>query len=371
MTSTKSVSRVVALEEAFLHPRVWELFPEPLQRKYQPVRARLSDVGAERIRLMDAAGIDVQVLSHVGPGVQILADEQAELAVAVCREVNDWLAAVVAAHPARFAGFAMLPTQSPVHAADELERCVRDLGFKGALINGHTNGRYLDDPSFDVLLDRAESLGVPIYIHPIDPPQAVTDCYYAPFDPALVPTWGWPVETGTHLLRVICAGVFDRHPNLKVIVGHMGELLPFCFTRLNVGMTMAGWLLDDLKTPHPPMRNSVGYYLRENVFITSSGVFDVPVFDCARAMLGLDNLMFSVDHPFQDNFAAMEFLDRCDLSPEDKERFAHRTADQLLRLDDRLADTGVAGAAHRDTWYRLTSRAKSKIGRALISALVK
>ena len=164
------------MEEAFLHPRVWDLFSESLQRKYQPVRARLSDVGAGRIRLMDAAGIDLQVLSHVQPGIQVLADEQAELAVTVSREVNDWLAEAVAAHLARFAGFAMLPTQSPAHAAEELARTVGDLGFKGALINGHTNGRYLDDPSFDVLLGRAESLGVPIYIHPTDPPQAVTDC---------------------------------------------------------------------------------------------------------------------------------------------------------------------------------------------------
>jgi predicted TIM-barrel fold metal-dependent hydrolase len=207
--TTKSVSRVVALEEAFLHPRVWDLFPESLQRKYQPVRARLSDIGAERIRLMDAAGIDVQVLSHVAPGVQILADEHAELATAVCGEVNDWLAVMIAAHPDRFAGFAMLPTQSPGNAADELERTVRDLGFKGALINGHTNGRYLDDPAFDVLLGRAESLGVPIYIHPTDPPPAMSHMYYEPFESALVPTWGWPVETGTHVLRFICAGVFD------------------------------------------------------------------------------------------------------------------------------------------------------------------
>jgi predicted TIM-barrel fold metal-dependent hydrolase len=368
------VSRVVALEEAFLHPRVWDLFPEPLQRKYRPVRARLSDVGSERIRQMDAAGIDVQVLSHVQPGLQLLPDEQAELAVAVSREVNDWLAAAVADHPDRFAGFAMLPTQSPAQAAQELERTVRQLGFKGALINGHTNGRYLDHPSFDVLLGRAESLDVPIYIHPTDPPQPVTDIYYAPFDSALVTTWGWPVETGTHLLRLICAGVFDRHPNLKIIVGHMGELLPFCFTRLNVGLTMAGWLLgsesESSDLARPPMRNNVGYYLRENVFITSSGVFDVPVFDCARAMLGLDNLMFSVDYPFQDNFAAMEFLQRCDLSAEDKERFAHRTASSLLKLDNQPAHS-AARPAVGDTWYRLRSRATSKIGRALISALVK
>jgi predicted TIM-barrel fold metal-dependent hydrolase len=373
MVPTKSVSRVVALEEAFLHPRVWDLFPASLQQKYQPVRARLSAVGAERIRLMDAAGIDVQVLSHVGPGVQILADEQAELAVAVCREVNDWLAEVIAAYPARLAGFAMLPTQSPAHAAEELERTVRDLGFKGALINGHTNGRYLDEPSFEVLLGTAESLGVPIYIHPTDPPQTVSDVYYAPFDSALVPTWGWPVETGTHLLRLICSGVFDRHPNLKIIVGHMGELLPYCFTRLNVGLTMAGWLSapESHGEPSAGMRNNVGYYLRENVFITSSGVFDVPVFDCARAMLGLDNLMFSVDYPFQDNFAAMEFLERCDLPPEDKERFAHSTAENLLKLDNRPSGVGAASPGLGDVWFRLRSRTKSKVGRALISALVK
>jgi predicted TIM-barrel fold metal-dependent hydrolase len=364
-------SRVVALEEAFAHPRVWELFPEALQRKYQPVRARLSDVGPGRIRLMDAAGIDVQVLSHVAPGVQILGDAQAELAVTVCREVNDWLAETVAAHPTRFAGFAMLPTQSPADAADELQRAVADLGLKGALINGHTNGRYLDEPEFDVLLAQAESLDVPIYIHPTDPPSAVTDVYYAPFDSALVPTWGWPVETGTHLLRLICAGVFDRHPNLKIIVGHMGELLPYCYTRLNSGLTMAGWLLGGESDARPVMRNAVGYYLRENVFITSSGVFDVPVFDCARAMLGIDNLMFSVDHPFQDNFAATEFLKRCNLSDEDRERFAHRTAEALLKLDGRSGDADNPRAAVGDSLYRWRSRATSKIGRALISALVK
>jgi len=370
MIPRKPVSRVIALEEAFLHPRVWDLYPESLRRKYQPVRARLNDVGTGRIRLMDAAGIDMQVLSHVQPGIQMLADAQAELAVAVCREVNDWLAEAIAAHPTRFAGFAMLPTLSPRDAADELERTVRDLGFVGALINGHTNGRYLDDPAFDVLLARAESLGVPIYIHPTDPPTPVSDVYYAPFESALVPTWGWPVETGTHVLRLICAGVFDRHPDLKIIVGHMGELLPYCFTRLNVGLTMAGWLLTP-ESGNQAIRNNVGHYLRRNVFITSSGVFDVPVFDCARAMLGLDNLMFSVDYPFQDNFAAMEFLRRCDLAPDDKERFAHRTAETLLRLDNRPPATRAAAINFGDAWYGLRARTQSKVGRALISALVK
>jgi predicted TIM-barrel fold metal-dependent hydrolase len=169
---------------------------------------------------------------------------------------------------------------------------------------------------------------------------------------------------------LICAGVFDRHPNLKIIVGHMGELLPYCFTRLNAGLTMAGWL-SPTEAEHPPMRNNVGYYLRQNVFITSSGVFDLPVFDCARAMLGPDNLMFSVDYPFQDNFAATEFLERVGLSTEGKERFAHRTAETLLKLDGRQRWGRDRSAGIGDTWYRLTSRAKSKIGRALIAALVK
>lgn len=317
---------------------------------------------------MDAAGIDLQVLSHVQPGAQMIPDEQTELAVSVCREVNDWLAAAIAAYPTRFRAFAMLPTQSPPQAADELQRTVRDLGFVGALINGHTNGRYLDDPAFDVLLAGAESLGVPIYIHPTDPPQTVADGYYAPFESALVPTWGWPVETGTHLLRLICAGVFDRHPNLKVIVGHMGELLPYCFSRLNVGLTMAGWLLPpDLEKGG--MRYNLGHYLRRNVFVTSSGVFDIPVFDCARAMLGLDNLMFSVDYPFQDNFTAMDFLHRCDLTPTDQERFAHGTAEDLLGIGNR---PGPARPIARlgDAWYRMRVRAQSKVGRALISTLV-
>jgi len=329
MVTNKSVSRVVSLEEAFLHPRVWDLFPKSLQHRYAALTARLTDI-SERLRLMDAAGIDMQVLSHIQPGTQILANTDAELATEICREVNDWLADVVAAHPTRLAGFATLPTQSPPDAAAELERTVRELGFKGALINGHTNGRYLDHPSFDVLLEKTASLQVPIYIHPTDPPHAVSQAYYEPFS-ALVPTWGWPVETGTHLLRLICSGAFDRHPDLTIIVGHLGELLPYCYTRLNAGTTMS----DGLLVPHTGMRNDngFGFYMKNNVYLTSSGVFDQPVFDCARAMLGIDHLMFSVDYPFQDNFAAMQFLDRCDLSAADKERFAHSTAERLLKLD--------------------------------------
>jgi 2,3-dihydroxybenzoate decarboxylase len=239
MRPDKPPARVIALEEAFLHPRLWELFPPALQQRYAVVKAGLTDLGPVRIRGMDAAGIDMQVLSHVQPGVQFIEDP--DTANRVSREVNDWLSDVVRNYPTRFAGFATLPTQEPDAAAEELERAVTLLGFKGALINGHTNGRYLDDQLFSVLLERAQALDVPIYIHPSEPPHAVIDAYYREY-PVMVIGWGWAVDTGTHVLRMICAGVFDRYPRLKIIIGHMGELLPYCLTRLEL-LTLGDWLL--------------------------------------------------------------------------------------------------------------------------------
>jgi predicted TIM-barrel fold metal-dependent hydrolase len=171
----KSVTRIITLEEAFLHPKLRELYPVSWVKLLDMVKGRLTDAGPERIRRMDAAGIDLQVLSHVQPGVQTL---ERNAAVRVSREVNDWLGEAIQEYPTRFAGFAMLPTQSPIDAADELERTASQLGFKGTLINGHTNGRYLDEDSFSPILERAEALDVPIYIHPTDPPQAIIDIYY-------------------------------------------------------------------------------------------------------------------------------------------------------------------------------------------------
>ena len=209
------------------------------------------------------------------------------------------------------------------------ERRVGYLGLKGALINGHTNGRYLDHPSFDGLLATAAALRVPIYLHPTDPPAAVSEVYYQPFS-ALIPSWGWLVETATHLLRLVCAGVFDRHPDLTLVVGHLGELLPYCFSRLNAGLSQAMGAL----VPQKGMRNrhDAAHYFKNNMFATSSGVFDQPVLDCAAAMIGLDRLMFAVDYPFQDNRMSMDFLRNSTMGAEDKERFAHGNADRLLGL---------------------------------------
>jgi predicted TIM-barrel fold metal-dependent hydrolase len=373
-TERRSIpSRVIALEEAFLHPKVWELFSPELQRQYAPVKARLSDIGPARIKIMDDAGIDLEVLSHVQPGIQLVDDPA--VAIAVCTEVNDWLGDIIRTYPTRFAGFAMLPTQSPVDAAAELERTVTQLGFKGALINGHTHGVYLDDPSFGPLLAKAEALDVPIYIHPTDPPAEIVQAYYGAYAPTLVPGWGWPVETGTHVLRMIAGGVFDRYPHLKIIIGHMGELLPYCLTRLNVSLTMGGWLVsnrpDGATETQQSMQKNVNYYLRNNVFVTSSGVFDQTVFECARAVLGIDNLLFSVDAPLRDSFEATEFLRACDLDQTDMHAFAHVNAERLLKLAPHDADTETPAQRVSSSWASFGARTKSKVGRALISTLMK
>src|SRR5271156_332470 len=329
----KSAVSIISLEEHFLHPKLRELYPASYVKLLDMVKGRLTDVGPERIRRMDAAGIDLQVLSHAQPGVQTL---ERNAAIRLSTEVNDWLGAVIREYPTRFAGFAMLPTQSPIDAADELERTVLQLGFKGALINGHTNGRYLDEDSFSPILERAQALDVPIYIHPTDPSQAIIDTYYKDL-PAMMQSWGWQVETGTHLLRLISSGVFDRFPNLKIIVGHMGELIPYGLQRINAALTMGNWLLAnpsraDGTSDRNAMRNSVFYYMRANVFITTSGVFDQAALNCAIAELGIDNILFSVDDPFGDNFEGVDFLNKAQLSVEDKEKLAYRNAERVLRL---------------------------------------
>jgi len=372
----QSVTRVIALEEAFLHPKLRELYPQSYVKLLDMIKGHLTDVGPERIRRMDAAGIDLQVLSHVAPGVQTL---ERETAMRLSKEVNDWLGEIVRAYPTRFAGFAMLPTQSPKDAADELERTVTQLGFKGALINGHTQERYLDNDSFSVLLERAQALDVPIYIHPTDPPKAITDMYY-PGYPTLVQSWGWQVETGTHLLRLMSGGIFDRYPRLKVIVGHMGELIPFNLKRINLALTMGEWLLASQSkatesTRRKEMQKSVFYYMRENVFITTSGVFDHAALNCALAEVGIDNILFSVDDPFADNFEAMDFLKTAQLSKEDKEKLAHGNAERLLKLSSTIhsrRDSNQFSLPHvQSSIFSFKARAKAKMARMILSFLVK
>jgi hypothetical protein len=284
---------------------------------------KLLDIGEGRVREMDAAGIDVQVLSLTYPGVQQL--EAAE-AVKLARETNDYLAAAVKRHPGRFAGFVVLPAAAPDKAADELERMVKEHGFVAGYVNGHTNGRYLDDKFFSPLLERAEALKVPIYIHPTMPPKPVVDAYYSGFGdvtPLLARAgWGWHIETAVHVLRMVVGGAFDRFPGLQVIIGHMGEGIPFMLPRINKTLTPQITKLD----------RPAGDYFRENVYYTFSGFNFTQTFLDLFLEVGADRIMFSADYPYGSMTQARAFLDHIPVSPADRERIAHGNAERLLRI---------------------------------------
>jgi uncharacterized protein len=322
--------RTITLEEHFASPGFFEGPGKELKERAQRFGDRaarlleqLTDIGDKRIAEMDAAGIDMQVLSLTSPG-----SEQLEVspAIALAREANDFLAEAIAKNPKRFAGFAVLPTAAPDKAGEELERMVRDHGFKGAVINGHNRGRYLDDKFFWPILERAERLNVPIYLHPTPPPQAVIDASYGGFSPIVTemfagPGWGWHIETAIHVLRMILGGVFDQYPKLQIVVGHMGETLPFMLQRVDA-MPMA----------MTKLKRTISTYLRENVHYTFSGFNFTPTFLDLLLQVGIDRIMFSADHPYASMVEARAFLDRLPVSVADKERIAHGNAERLFGL---------------------------------------
>jgi predicted TIM-barrel fold metal-dependent hydrolase len=323
--------RTITLEEHFGSP-AWFAGPgrdsiERLRKRGGPglrIVEQLQDVGDTRIAAMDAAGIDVQVLSLNSPGV-----EQADVAeqVAVARESNDFLADVVTRNPKRFAAFAALPVAAPQQAADELERRVRQQSFKGTLINGHSRGRYLDDQFFWPILERAEALNVPIYLHPTVPPEPVAEALYGGFSPAVSGMfasagWGWHIETGVHLIRMILGGVFDRYPKLQVVIGHLGEAVPFMLPRLNRNLPQQMTKLD----------RPLAAYLRENVYYTFAGFNFPATFLDLFLEVGVDRIMFSVDHPYGSMAEARAFLDQIPVTATDRERIAHGNAERLFNI---------------------------------------
>lgn len=284
----------------------------------------LDDVGEGRLRMMDEAGVDVQVLSALGYFVQ---DLEPAASVRWSRELNDRLATTVAAHPQRFRAFASLPMADPAAAVKELTRSIEELGFVGAMIHGQTRGVFLDDPSVRQILAAATHLGVPIYLHPAPAPPVVYDAYFSGLPPAAAAClstsgWGWHAECGMHVLRMVVAGVFEELPDLKIIVGHMGEGLPFHLDRIES-------MLTPVLTGHAL---TVAETLRRNLYLTTSGYnFDAALL-CALATFGADRVMFSVDHPFGDSGTATAYLASAPVSPEDREKIAHANAESLLRL---------------------------------------
>jgi predicted TIM-barrel fold metal-dependent hydrolase len=245
----------------------------------------------------------------------------------VARDANDVMAAAVKTHPDRFAAFATLALQEPEKAAGELERCIRQLKFKGVMVNGTINGQFLDDPKFIPFFEAADALDVPIYLHPAPPPKPVMDAYFSGLPGQLgfalaTAGWGWHVETGLHCLRLIITGVFDRFPRLKIIIGHMGENLPFSIARAQAVFERAA---SSLKRP-------VGEYFRDHFYLTTSGYFTNPPFLCMLQVVGADHIMFSVDYPFSPNAVGRKFLDHLAISREDMEKIAHGNAEKLLKL---------------------------------------
>jgi predicted TIM-barrel fold metal-dependent hydrolase len=337
--------RTITLEEHFMSPT----FLEGPGRHFREFAVKsggaraaktfelLSDLGERRLAAMDAAGVDMQVLS-LAPGVEQL--EAAE-AIAAATDTNDYLAAAIKKNPTRFAGLASLPTMQPDKAVEELEHRVRRDGFKGAIINGHNRGRYLDDKFYWPILECAQALDVPIYLHPALPPKAVIDASYAGFSPAATfllsgPGWGWHIETATHVIRMIIGGVFDRFPKLQIVVGHMGEGLPFFLPRLESTARALPFIQPDADNDAPAsplnLQRPLGNYLRENVHYTFGAFNFTPTFLNLLLEMGVERIMFSADYPYGSMAEAVAFLKSLPVSPADRERIAHRNAEHLLKL---------------------------------------
>ncbi len=311
---------VIALEEHYWDAEMAAHFPAGENKSH--VLDLLTEVGDVRLRAMDEAGIDIQVLSHGAPAAQKL---PSEIAVDLTKRVNDRLAEACARHPTRFAGFAALPTPVPEQAARELERCVTQLGFKGAMIHGLTNGLFIDDKRFWPIFEVAEKLDVPIYLHPSVPHPEVTKHYYddyaQEFPTVIRPAWGFTVETATAAIRLILSRVLETHPKLQIILGHFGETLPFLLWRINQALSRPGQ--DSL--------NFRQLFCR-NFHVTTSGNFSTPALICTMLELGIDRIMFSVDYPYVLNRDGMNWIKQLQLSPDDKAKLVGGNAKRLLKL---------------------------------------
>jgi predicted TIM-barrel fold metal-dependent hydrolase len=326
--------RIVAVEEHFTFPDLGARVPkELLAARGVPVKppaavARgelLKNTGPDRIADMDAAGITLQVLSSAGPGADLLPPEEGRQ---FARDLNDRLAGLCAEYPGRYAAFAHLPLTAPDAAADELERCVRDHGFLGGVVNGTTDGKFLDDAGFDPLLARFAALDVPLYVHPALPPEPVRQAYYSglPGDSGYLlgqSGWGWHQETAIHILRMVLAGVFDRHPNLKVIIGHMGEGLPSMLARCDQVFA------DEARNR---LTRTVSNTITDQVWVTTAGFFTLAPLLPLLLTFGADRVLFAVDYPFSPNQRGRDFLESLPVSPGDRAKIAHGNADKLLKL---------------------------------------
>ncbi len=316
------VARASAPAAQALSPHFSSSYDPDSGLPYSPSAAVLRDLDEGRLADMDRHGITMQVLSSLSTQ-QLPAD----VAVDLVRATNDTLAAAVRRHPTRFAAFAALPTSVPDAAAVELERCVGELGCVGTMIMGRTDDEFLSAPRFDPILRTAAALRVPVYLHPGVPPRATSASNYEGLDPLVTArfqtaAWGWHQETAVHFLQLVLGGVFDRYPDLQVILGHWGEMVPFYLERLD----------EALPRRVTKLERTIGDYVRQNVYITPSGMFSQAQLRYCVELLGTERIMYSVDYPFIGNEDALSFLEEADLPAAVKEDIAYGTAERLLNL---------------------------------------
>ena len=315
-----SKPQVIAIEEHYFDSEIVNQYDETLKRP--ALRNRLEDLGAKRLKDMDEAGIDIQVLSHAAPGTHLM---DAASAVPLARRANDRLRETIRMNPQRFAGFATLPAIDPEAAADELERAVVRLEMKGAMVHGLTQGLFIDDKRFWPIFERAQALDVPIYVHPAIPHPAVIDAYYkdyaAAFPSLVTAGWGFTVETATQGIRLVLSGIFDAYPRLKIILGHLGESLPFSLWRIDQALSRKGNRALSFRDT-----------FCEHFYITTSGNFSNPALLCCVMEMGVDRILFAVDWPYVENRPGTAWMEQVPLCAEDREKILNGNAKRLLRM---------------------------------------
>lgn len=304
---------------------LWGFFAQSQSPRARDLYERVQDLDTRRIADMDAAGIDMALLMLTAPGVQMFAPEEA---CALARDSNDQLAAAIARHPSRLAGLAAFAPHAPAAAALEIERGVRQLGLKGALVNSHTQGRYMDDEFFWPVFEACEALDVPLYIHPNSPsPQMVEPFLSRCLDAAI---WGFQAETGLHALRLIVSGLFDQFPKLKIVLGHLGEGLPFWLYRID--FMHAGIVRSGRSEGAKPLKRKPSDYLRENFYYTTSGMPWEPAVTLVQQQMGHDRVMYAMDYPYQYVPEEVTAMDQLPLTPAQKRDFFQGNAERIFKL---------------------------------------
>lgn len=305
---------------------LWGFYATSPSERATQIMERLLDLGDLRLRHMDETGIDRAVLALTSPGVQPILD--VEEAKGIARRANERLAEACFAHPDRFIGMTAVAPQDPIWSAAEIRRGAAELGFKGVQINSHTQGEYLDDPKFDPIFRALADTGQPLYIHPATPPDSMIDpMLEAGLDGAI---FGFGVETGMHLLRLITIGIFDRYPDLQIMVGHMGEALPYWLYRLDF-MHQAG-VRAQRYARMKPLQKSIAGYMRSNVLITNSGMAWEPAIKFAQQVVGEDRVMYAMDYPYQYLADEVRAMDAMDMQLELKRKFFQTNAERWFAL---------------------------------------